>query len=124
MTQNWPLNAVRIFVTDIEKAKAFYCDILGWTATAIEPQGKFLLFKVGNVDLVVENVKGDIEAEQNLVGRFTGVSFTVKDIQDTYEALSSQGVEFIQKPEKQDWGGTIASFVDHDRNGLTLVSGI
>lgn len=124
MPQNWPLNAVRIFVTDIDQAKNFYCDTLGWTAKAIEPNGNFLLFKVGDVDLVVENVKGDIEAEQNLVGRFTGVSFTVEDIQATYEALKQKGVEFVQQPEQQPWGGTIASFVDRDRNGMTLVSGV
>ncbi|MBE9032932.1 VOC family protein [filamentous cyanobacterium LEGE 11480] len=124
MTRNWPLNAVRIFVTDIRQAQDFYCNTLGWEATAIEPSGSFLLFKVGGVDLVVENVKGDIQAEQNLVGRFTGVSFTVEDIQATYEALSAKGVEFVQTPEKQAWGGTIASFVDHDRNGITLVSGV
>lgn len=124
MSQNWPLNAVRIFVTDIARAQDFYCDTLGWEPTAIEPGGSFLLFKVGGVDLVVENVKGDIEAEQNLVGRFTGVSFTVEDIQATYAALSAQGVEFVQQPEKQSWGGTIASFVDPDRNGITLVSNV
>lgn len=124
MSQNWPLNAVRIFVTDISKAKDFYCDILGWQPTAIEPSGSFLLFKVGDVDLVVENVKGDIQAEQNLVGRFTGVSFTVDDIQATYQTLTDKGVEFVQKPEKQAWGGTIASFVDTDRNGITLVAGV
>jgi predicted enzyme related to lactoylglutathione lyase len=123
MTQNWPLNAVRIFVTDIPKAKAFYCDTLGWESIAIEPE-KFLLFKVGNVDLVVESVKGDIQAEQTLVGRFTGVSFTVADLDATYAALSAKGVEFVQKPEKQSWGGTIASFVDGDRNGITLVAGL
>lgn len=123
MTQNWPLNAVRIFVTDIPQAQAFYCEKLGWEPTAIEP-GKFLLFKVGNVDLVVECVKGDIQAEQTLVGRFTGVSFSVADLAAIYASLSAKGVEFVQKPEKQPWGGTIASFVDGDRNGITLVEGV
>ncbi|MFM2431469.1 MAG: hypothetical protein RLZZ511_2682 [Cyanobacteriota bacterium] len=124
MSQNWPLNAVRIFVTDIAQAQTFYCDLLGWVPTAIEPGGSFLLFKVGGVDLVIENVKDDIEAQQNLVGRFTGVSFTVPDVQAIYDDLSQKGVKFVQIPEQQSWGGTIASFVDPDRNGITLVSGV
>ncbi|MBD2325988.1 VOC family protein [Alkalinema sp. FACHB-956] len=122
MAQNWSLNAVRVFVSDIENAKIFYCDMLGWVPKEDGRANGFLLFDVGAVQLVVETV--DVEAQQawKLAGRFTGVSFEVEDVRALYESLVRKGVEFVSKPEAKDWGGVVASFVDPDRNGITIFS--
>jgi len=55
------------------------------------------------------------------VGRFVGVTLMVDDIAETYARLTSRGVEFTGRPEKQHWGGTLAHFKDLDGNVLTLM---
>ena len=60
------------------------------------------------------------EAE-GLAGRFLSVSFQVDDIDVTYRTLLERGVTFVQPPEKQPWGGTLAFLNDPDGNILTLV---
>ena len=44
------------------------------------------------------------------VGRFTGLTFPVEDIQSKYRQLSAAGVEFTGDPERQYWGGWLATF--------------
>jgi predicted enzyme related to lactoylglutathione lyase len=56
------------------------------------------------------------------VRRFVGVSLQVDDAQATYERLVARGVEFHSLPEKQSWGGVLASFMDTSGNVITLMS--
>ena len=55
------------------------------------------------------------------MGRFTGLSFPVEDIHAKYRQLSAAGVEFSGEPERQYWGGWLATFKDPSGNGLQLV---
>jgi catechol 2,3-dioxygenase-like lactoylglutathione lyase family enzyme len=122
MVATWALDAVRLFVTDIERAKEFYCDKLGMPLKDDGRTNGFLLFDFGKIQLVVETVgQGQ---EQSLVGRYAGLSFTVDNVQTVYEDLKTKGVEFMGEPSKQPWGGTTVSFLDPDRNGLSFVSGL
>jgi catechol 2,3-dioxygenase-like lactoylglutathione lyase family enzyme len=117
----WMLNTVRLFVSDIERAKQFYCDQLGMPLKADGRDNGFLLFDLGTVSLVVEKSS---DANQSLVGRFAGLSFSVEDVNKVYSDLVARGVEFMGQPQVQPWGGTTVSLLDPDRNGLSLVSGI
>jgi catechol 2,3-dioxygenase-like lactoylglutathione lyase family enzyme len=118
----WMLNTVRLFVTDIERAKQFYCDLLEMPLKADGRENGFLLFDLGSVSLVVE--KATEGSENDLVGRFAGLSFSVEDVNKVYRDLATRGVEFMGKPQVQPWGGTTVSLLDPDHNGLSLVSGI
>jgi uncharacterized glyoxalase superfamily protein PhnB len=72
--------------------------------------------------LVVEAVATDApQDEEVLVGRFTGLSFTVTDIQAEFSNLVSRGVVFTGSPERQAWGGTLATLRDPAGNELQLV---
>lgn len=72
--------------------------------------------------MVVENSKSSDETTgELLVGRFTGLSLKVPNIYESYERLVSSGVEFLDPPEQQPWGGWLASFKDVDSNILTIV---
>lgn len=61
------------------------------------------------------------ELDRALVGRFTGISFAVDDINDSYESLRSAGLAFSGEPERQAWGGRLATIVDPSGNELQLV---
>ncbi|MCA0177281.1 MAG: VOC family protein [Proteobacteria bacterium] len=116
------LNTARIFVRDIAQAKRFYTQTLGLKPIASSAEHGYCVFTTGGVQLVVEAVSADApQEEQELVGRFTGLSFTVADIQQTYRSLSAAGVAFTGAPERQAWGGILATLRDPAGNELQVV---
>ena len=71
---------------------------------------------------MVEAVADDApEEDRVLVGRFTGLSFTVKDVREKHRELVSLGVPFTGAPEKQFWGGILATLQDPSGNELQIV---
>jgi catechol 2,3-dioxygenase-like lactoylglutathione lyase family enzyme len=118
------LSAARVFVDDIAQAKAFYVSTLALPLQADGERHGYCVFDAGGITLVVESVPHDAPAEDRaLVGRFTGLSFAVADIQATYAQLLARGVQFQGAPERQFWGGTLATFSDPAGNGLQIVEG-
>lgn len=114
--------AFRIFVRNLEEAFAFYQGALGLPIAAGGPEVGYLVFKAQTCDLVVERVPPDAPPdEQILVGRFTGLSFAVSGIDQLCHALAAQGVQFVGQPERQAWGGTLATLSDPAGNQLQLV---
>ncbi|EDX84965.1 hypothetical protein S7335_2664 [Synechococcus sp. PCC 7335] len=80
------------------------------------------MLRSADVSIVVENSEvSDDTTGELLVGSFTRLSFTVENISESHNKLTRSEVEFLDPPEKQPWGGTIASFKDPDGNTLTLV---
>lgn len=118
------LNTARIFVRDLEAAQSFYRDALGLALRGGGAGSGYCVFDAGAARLIVESVEESAPAEdQALVGRFTGLSFTVQDIAAKYEQLLSRRVQFTGAPEPQSWGGTLATFMDPAGNELQLVQG-
>ena len=116
------LNTARVFVRDIAQAKSFYAEILGFEPIAGSTEHGYCVFNTGGVQLVVESVSTEApQEEQLLVGRFTGLSFTVPDVEQTYRSLSAAGVTFTGAPEKQAWGGILATLRDPAGNELQVV---
>jgi catechol 2,3-dioxygenase-like lactoylglutathione lyase family enzyme len=113
------VQAIRIFVSDLDRARQFYSDILELDEHSVETT--YVVYGLAGVDVVIEAAPlGDPEAE-GLVGRLLAVSFQVDDIVETHRRLLERGVSFLQPPEAQPWGGTLAFFYDPDGNILTLV---
>lgn len=116
------LGAARVFVRDFSEAKRFYADKLGLPVEGFSAQHGYCAFDTGPTKLIIERIASDGPTEdQQLVGRFTGLSFPVEDIKAAQERLASAGVKFSGSPEKQYWGGWLSTFVDPDGNGLQLV---
>ncbi len=116
------LSTARIFVRDLEAAQAFYRDTLGLRLHAGSSALGYCVFESGGAQLVVESVPVEAPAdEQCLVGRFTGLSFTVENVAAAYERLTSRNVSFSGAPETQSWGGVLATFKDPAGNELQLV---
>jgi predicted enzyme related to lactoylglutathione lyase len=49
------------------------------------------------------------------------LTFTVADIHATAERLHKRGVVFVREPEREPWGGWVATFCDPDGNYLQLM---
>ena len=116
------LNTARIFVRDIAAAKQFYEQKLGLRLKADGSHFGYCVFKSGSTELVVESVPEDApEEDRVLVGRFTGLSFTVQDATAKHSELQALGVQFTGPPEKQFWGGILATLQYPSGNELQIV---
>ncbi len=116
------LNTARVFVRDIAQAREFYANKLGLKVKAESQAQGYCVFSSGNCELVVESVAPDAPPdEQALVGRFTGLSFLVPSVHVTHQDLVSKGVVFTGAPERQFWGGTLATFSDPEGNEFQVV---
>ena len=118
---NYKLYAVRIHVTDWERALAFYSETLGMPVVFAESEMGWAELDTGEAHLALERADPDDAEARLLVGRFVSVSLQVDDIDETYEILTTRGVQFVGPPEKQPWGGVLAHFRDPDGNVLTLL---
>ncbi|MDP6604822.1 MAG: VOC family protein [Dehalococcoidia bacterium] len=49
------------------------------------------------------------------------INMFIDDFEAEYERLSAAGVTFIRQPEREDWGGLFATFLDPDGNYLQIV---
>ncbi len=121
-TSPMQLSAARIFVLELATARRFYESMLGLTVKHDGTSYGFCVFDAGGLDLVVEALPEDAPPEDRaLVGRFTGLSFAVANVATEHERLSSAGVVFSGAPERQSWGGTLATMRDPAGNEIQLV---
>ena len=117
----YKLFAVRVFVTDWQRALRFYTDTMGIPVAYRNDEFGWAQLATGEGQLALERVDPSDPEGKELVGRFVGVSLAVPDIFETHKALADRGVEFIAPPEKQPWGGVLAHLRDPDGNVITLL---
>ena len=111
------LIGVTVWTEDLERLVQFYRDTLGLTLR--DRHNGWANFAFGEMRLNLgfhDQVSGEAKDPYRIM-----LSFSVDDISAEYDRLSGQGVEFIRVPEKEDWGGMVATFVDPDGNVLQLL---
>jgi catechol 2,3-dioxygenase-like lactoylglutathione lyase family enzyme len=59
------------------------------------------------------------EEHKKMIGGFLNITFVADDVEATAKVLKGKGVEFVQEPQKADWG-TAAIFQDADGNKFGL----
>lgn len=116
------VGCVRVFVSDMDRAVHFYADTLGMGVRNRSSESPELveLATEGTI-LALSSVDSEWANGNELVGRFTGITLTVPDIEDAYRSLSAKGVRFSGTPTRQTWGGTMTSLLDPDGNEISLL---
>ncbi len=102
------------FVTDMDRAVAFYRDTLGLVLKFASPH--WSEFDTGETTLALHPA-----SEKNPPGAVE-LGFEVPDLAKFHQELSAKGVTFSMPPTKQDFGGMLAQFVDSE-GGHVSVSG-
>jgi predicted enzyme related to lactoylglutathione lyase len=113
------LQMARVYCGDLDGAMAFYGELLGLPLTNRTPTAA--IFDTGATQLAVERIAPGHPAYDEMVGRFTGLSFAVADLGATFARLQSRGVTFLAPPQPQAAGGGAAHFRDTAGNILTLI---
>ena len=94
------------FVADMNRAVAFYRDVVGLPLKFQSPE--WSEFATGETTLALHPASA-----KNPAGKLE-MGFTVPDLQQFHAELQSKGVEFPMPPAKQGFGGTLAQFVDSE----------
>ncbi|MBI4339107.1 MAG: VOC family protein [Chloroflexi bacterium] len=101
----------------VERLAAFYRDVLGLAVHSWRPS--FVAFTVGETRLSIgkhDGVVGPTRDPYRIM-----VNFGVKDIHLAYHELRAKGVEFLRLPQREHWGGWVATFQDPEGNILQLL---
>ncbi|MBL4867597.1 MAG: VOC family protein [Pseudomonadales bacterium] len=111
----YQLKFARVFTYKFHQAFEFYSQTLGLKVLEKNDKIAYALFDTGAAKLILEE-----KISSELIGRYTGLSLTVQDIEATFNQLGNKGVIFRGYPAKQYWGGYLVDFEDYDGNILTL----
>lgn len=107
-----------VFVKDFEAAKHFYKDLL--QLPLINESMAVMEFFPGPTTLGISLAMHEVAMP--LVGRHTGITLQVKDIDEFCRRLVDGGVNFVEPLEKTPWG-KMAVVKDPDGNQFALVEG-
>lgn len=109
------LHSIAIFVTDLERARAFYEEALG---LPLALKGSFG-FQFGEAPPFLGVHPAAHEGARAMVGRETGLTFRVDDLVATRAALQLHDIAFLTEPVQQGFG-MMAMVADPDGNVIAL----
>ncbi len=121
------IGTVCVFVSNQDRAKAFYTNVLGlelhsdqplypgatnrWVAVA--PHG-------AETEIILYLPDQNWEHYRQVVGMSQALTLDVSDMDRVVRDLKAKGVTFVSEPDKQPWG-TFATIQDSEGNKLLLV---
>jgi catechol 2,3-dioxygenase-like lactoylglutathione lyase family enzyme len=113
------LELVPVPVSDVDRAKAFYVEQMGFHEdidARLSEQLRFVQLTPPTSACSIVIGEGITHQE---AGSLEGLILVVQDIQATYDALTTRGVA-VSEPAKQPWGAIHADFRDPDGNRWIL----
>ena len=122
-TQNFPplqiseIAGVNIWTNNLTVMKEFYKDILELPLHS--DHGDFIAFNLGSARLNI-GLHDKVADDNNDPFRIM-INLGVTDIFFETDRLRKNNVKFIRQPERESWGGWIATFCDPDGNILQLL---
>ena len=121
------IGTVSIFVSDQDRAKAFYTEVLGFEARQDAPlypgataRWVSVAPKGAATEAVLYLPDENWEHYRQVVGKSEALTFNVTDMEALHSELKAKGVKFVQEPDEQPWG-TFAIIEDSEGNHLLLV---
>lgn len=112
---NPTLHSIAIFVTDLERARVFYEDLLGLPVNKAGSFGYELLDTPPHIGVHPAQHPDAV----NMVGRHTGITLRVPSLLDFSSQLGEAGVRFVTEPTQQAFG-IMAMVADPDGNVIAL----
>ncbi len=107
---------IQITSENPDRLRSFYRDTVGLPTVPEMGDGAFA---VGGANLFVDGhseTRGQTKEPQRML-----VDLVVDDVAAEQVRLEGQGVNFIRREGKEEWGGTISTFLDPDGNYCQLV---
>jgi len=121
------VDTVCVFVSDQDRAKAFYTGQLGFELRTDQPlfpgaSARWLAVAPAgsqtNIILYLPDENWD--HYRQVVGKSQAITLDVTDMDQTAAGLKARGVKFVSEPDAQPWG-TFATIEDSEGNHILLV---
>ncbi len=112
------LELVPVPVSDVDRAKTFYVEKVGFHADVDSRLGEMRFVQLTPPGSACSIVIGEGISKQ-APGTIDGILLVVKDIKAVCDSLHERGVE-VGEPKLMPWGATHADFSDPDGNRWTL----
>ena len=107
-------------VRNQDASLAFYTTKLGLKVITDSPfDGRQRWIELGVPRAETRLVLFTAPGQESMIGGFMNVTFMADDVEKTASEMKARGVEFVQEPQKADWG-TAAIFKDVDGNTFVL----
>lgn len=113
---------VSIPTADQDRALAFWTAKLGFRVKTDQPMGpdkRWIELAIPGADTGVVLFTPD--GQEDRIGSLFNGSFACDEVDHTFRQLTSRGVDFEDRPQRQQWG-TFAIFKDPDGNRFVLSS--
>ena len=114
------INAIVVFVQDLEKSVAFYRDTLGVPETFHDDVSYGFQFSGQDFLLLTlpaaAEMVGQAALEPTTGGRRVLLCVGVENVDQTCDALKAKGVPLLKAPEDKAWGRRTAYFTDPEGN--------
>tara|TARA_B100000945_G_C20157347_1_gene491490 strand:- start:300 stop:677 length:378 start_codon:yes stop_codon:yes gene_type:complete len=115
------LSGVILWTEDLKKMSEFYTNVLNLKPNSVKSNYMVFSWVNGN-----ETFKFSIGYHPKVSGKSNDsyrimINFNVDNIYEEIEHLKKYNVQIIREPEKEKWGGIVASFLDPDRNIIQLL---
>jgi predicted enzyme related to lactoylglutathione lyase len=121
--EGWMIKGIKfasVPVRDQDRALEFYTSKLGFKIVTDSPfDGKQRWIELGMPRAETRLVLFTAEGQEKLIGGVMNLAFMAEDVEATAKEMKARGVEFVQEPQKADWG-TAAIFKDVDGNQFVL----
>jgi lactoylglutathione lyase len=121
------VSTVSVFVSDQDRARDFYTQVLGFELRRDEPLFPGAEMRWVSVapagsetEVILYLPDENWEHYQGVVGKSQALTFEVADMAALQVDLKDKGVNFIQEPDEQPWG-IFAIIQDSEGNHLILV---
>ena len=125
------VSIVGVWVRDIDDAKKFYTDVLGFQpkdditlgegyrwCTVVHPNQPELALNLQVPGPPLSPTMAEAVRREQDAGTMHGMGLTVDDCKATYDELVAKGVEFLQPPTERPYG---VEALARDNSGNTLV---
>ncbi|MHB8630150.1 MAG: VOC family protein [Aggregatilineales bacterium] len=98
------LGIVILYVHDIEKATAFYRDVVGFTIEPGANTSAFVFLRPADSPSFALQDISTTTADKAAKGGCTEIGFLVDDVDATFKRWKAKGVEIVTEPEDKPFG--------------------
>lgn len=114
------LSLITLGVADLQRAIAFYENVLGWKAAPGPPEIAF--FDLNGVVFSLfphEDLAKDMDAMSGSTGVYQGCALahnvaSQEEVDSIFSQLKANGATIIKEPQNTDWGGYSGYFSDSE----------
>jgi catechol 2,3-dioxygenase-like lactoylglutathione lyase family enzyme len=117
------INTVSLYVTDQERSRRFYVDVLGFevrTDADMGGMGRWIEVAPRGAQTAFVLADAAAFAKQDRIGSSADLTLRCDDVHALHRELTARGAA-VTEPEKQDWG-TFVAVTDPDGHKLVISS--